>query len=233
MRNPFLTLILLAGTVHVSCFTINQPRLALKSTASNHRFASNSVHRQSDIISTKSATYRRRESALFASLDVDTIALVVGQENYGLAAVCLGEAIWSFAQAPSLSQIKLLLPGVLAALVLGFVSGPMVTSGDAGSIGTGLWIATAVSIALGASYVTRLLSPVGDSSKEIAALGLLVSVAGFFSFGQNLIVDGFVTLPNIPLPSLLPMPDGDGGVDYEAIMSIKNSATDAAAVTAE
>ena len=92
---------------------------------------------------------------LAASLDVDTIGLVVGQENYGLAAVCMGEAIWSFAQAPSMSNIKVLLPGLMAALALGLISGPMVTSGDTGSIGTGLFIATAVSIALGASYVAR------------------------------------------------------------------------------
>ena len=105
---------------------------------------------------------------LAASLDVDTIGLVVGQENYGLAAVCVGEAIWSFAQAPSMSNVKVLLPGVLAALVLGLVSGPMVTSGDTGSIGTGLFIATAVSIALGASYFARfvLFRGVTQSAKE-------------------------------------------------------------------
>ena len=68
----------------------------------------------------------------------------------------------------------------------------------------------------------RIASPLNDNSKEIAALGLLVSVAGFFSFGQNLVVDGFVSLPNIPLPSL-PMPEGDGGVDYNAIMSMKDA----------
>jgi hypothetical protein len=70
----------------------------------------------------------------------------------------------------------------------------------------------------------RIAAPYSESSKEIAALGLLVSVAGFFSFSQNLVVDGFVTLPNIPLPSL-PMPQGDGGVDYAAIMSMKDAAT--------
>jgi hypothetical protein len=79
-------------------------------------------------------------------------------------------------------------------------------------------------------FLCRIASPVSDSSKEIAALGVLVSVAGFFSFGQNLIVDGFVTLPSISLPSLLPMPEGDGGVDYEAIMSMKDSATDTVVV---
>jgi len=134
--------------------------------------------------------------------DLDTIALVAGQENYGLAVVVVGEALWSFFQAPSLDHAKILVPAIIAALVLGFVSGPMITSGDPASVSTGLFIATGVSLGLGASYVARLLAPFSPSSKEIAALGLLVAVAGFFSFSQNLIVDGFVTLPSIPLPSL-------------------------------
>jgi hypothetical protein len=38
-------------------------------------------------------------------------------------------------------------------------------------------------------------------------VGLLVSIAGFFSFSQNLIVDGFVTLPSLPdLPDLPALP---------------------------
>ena len=78
----------------------------------------------------------------------------------------------------------------------------MITSGDLSSVGTGLWIATGVSVGLGASYGFRLLAPFSPSPKEIAFLGLLVAVAGFFSFSQNLVVDGFVTLPSIPLPSL-------------------------------
>ena len=47
---------------------------------------------------------------------------------------------------------------------------------------------------------------------QVAALGLLVALAGFFSFSQNLLVDGFVTLPNIPLPTILSMPPSDNGV---------------------
>jgi hypothetical protein len=134
---------------------------------------------------------------------LDVTALVAGQENYGLAIVCVGEALYSFFQAPSLSHVKVLVPAALAAIVLGVVSGPMITSGDASSVGTGLWIATAVSVGLGASYVARLLAPFSPSPKEIAVLGLLVAVAGFFSFAQNLAVGGFVTLPSLPqLPSL-------------------------------
>ena len=87
-------------------------------------------------------------------------------------------------------------------LICGFVAGPMVTSGDASSVALGLEIATATSILMGASYVARMVAPYSPSPKEIAFLGLLVAAAGFFSFSQNLIVDGFVTLPSIPLPSL-------------------------------
>mmetsp|Transcript_1881 Transcript_1881/g.4506 ORF Transcript_1881/g.4506 Transcript_1881/m.4506 type:complete len:258 (+) Transcript_1881:111-884(+) len=139
--------------------------------------------------------------------DLDTIALVAGQENYGLAIVLLGEAIWSFSKAPSVDHaLKTLLPAIIAAVVLGVVSGPMVTSGDAGSVGTGLSIATGVSIAMGACYAARLSAPFSPSPKEIPALGLVVAFAGFFSFSQNLVVDGFVTLPSLPTISLPSLP---------------------------
>ena len=138
-------------------------------------------------------------SSLSSSVqDLDVIGLVAGQENYGLAIVCVGEALWSFLSAPSLSHAKVLIPAAVAALVLVVVSGPMITSGDVGSVGTGLWIATAVSTGLGVSYIARMLSSFSPSPKEIAAFGLLVSIAGFFSFSQNLLVDGFVSLPSLP-----------------------------------
>jgi len=138
---------------------------------------------------------------------LDTIGLVAGQENYGLAVVCVAEALWSFSKAPSFDHAKVLVPAGVAALVLGLVSGPMITNGaDPNTVGTGLWIATGVSLGLGASYVARLTAKFSPSPKEIAALGLLVALAGFSSFAQNLIVDGFVTLPSIPLPSLPGMP---------------------------
>jgi hypothetical protein len=143
-----------------------------------------------------------------ADIDYSVVSLVVGQENYGLAIVCLGESIWSFAQAPTVGNAaRVFVPTTLAAIVLVAISGPMVTSAssDPSQIGTGLGIATAVSIALAGSYVLRLLAPYSPAPKEIAAFGLLVAVAGFFSFSQNLIVDGFVTLPSLPtidLPSL-------------------------------
>lgn len=144
--------------------------------------------------------------------DLDVIGLVAGQENYGLAVVVLGEGLYSFFQAPSLTNIRVLIPPIVAAAVLVTVSGPLITSGDFSSVGTGLWIATAVSTLMGASYVLRLTSPFSLVPKEVAALGLLVAVAGFFSFGQNLLVDGFVTLPSITLPGL-PMPPSDIGLD--------------------
>lgn len=137
--------------------------------------------------------------------DLSVIALVAGQENYGLALVCVGEALWSFVQAPSFSHAKVLVPAGIAAVLLVAVSGPMITGsgGDAATVGTGLWIATATSVGLAVSYVARMLAPFSPSPKEAAALGLLVAVAGFFSFGQNLVVDGFVSLPTLPsLPSL-------------------------------
>jgi uncharacterized membrane protein (UPF0136 family) len=138
-------------------------------------------------------------------LDLDVVALVAGQETYGLAIVCVGEAIWSFLQAPSFDNVKVLIAPIISAIVLAAVAGPMVTSGDAASVSIGLEIATLVSLGLGASYVLRLLSPYSPVPKEIAFLGLLVALAGFFSFGQNLIVDGFITLPSlpsIPLPQI-------------------------------
>jgi hypothetical protein len=138
-----------------------------------------------------------------AIADLKTVALVVGQENYGLAIVLLGEAIWSFSRAPSVDHgVKTLVPAIVAAVILVAVSGPMVTSEDAGSVFTGLGIATGVSILMGVAYVARLAAPYSPSPKEIPALGLLVAVAGFFSFSQNLVVDGFVQLPSLPpLPS--------------------------------
>ena len=114
--------------------------------------------------------------------------------------------MWSFSAAPSLSHAKVLIPASVAAIVLFAVSGPLVTNAaDQALQALGLEIATAVSVGLGASYIARLLAPFSPSAKEIAFLGLLVSIAGFFSFSQNLIVDGFVTLPSlpsVPLPSL-------------------------------
>lgn len=139
------------------------------------------------------------------AMDLDTVALVTGQENYGLGIVVLGEALWSFSQAPSMSNIKVVIPPAIAAVILFAVSGPMVTSGDAGSVALGLEIATVVSALLGASYVARMAAPYSESPKEIAFFGLLVAIAGFFSFSQNLVVDEFVhlpTLPSIPLPQI-------------------------------
>ena len=123
--------------------------------------------------------------------NLDTVALVAGQENYGFAIVALGEAIWSFAQAPSFSHAKVLAPASIAAVILFAVSGPMITSGDASSVALGLEIATGVSALLGASYVARLVAPYSPSPKEAVFAGLLVAFAGFFSFSQNLVVDGF------------------------------------------
>jgi hypothetical protein len=138
-----------------------------------------------------------------ATPTMETIALVAGQENYGLAIVLLGEGLWSFFKAPSVDHaLKTLLPSSIAAVVLFAISGPAITSGSPDQVSFGLGVATSVSVAMGGVYVARLAAPYSPSPKEIPALGLLVAFAGLFSFGQNLIVDGFVTLPSIPLPSL-------------------------------
>jgi len=145
--------------------------------------------------------YVRAETNLKAT-DLEIVSLVAGQENYGLAIVAVGEALWSFSAAPSLDHAKVLVPAAVSAIVLAAVSGPMIVSGNAESIATVLEVATFVSIGLGLSYLARLLASYSPSPKEIAFGGLLIAIAGFFSFSQNLVVDGFVTLPSIPLPSL-------------------------------
>lgn len=146
------------------------------------------------------------------STNLDTIALVAGQEVYGFGIVALGEGIWSFAQLPSFDNAKVLVPALLAAVVCFAVSGPAVTSGEFATVGFGLEVATAVSVLMGLSYVARMLAQYSPSPKEVAFLGLLVSLAGFFSFSQNLIVDGFITLPTIDLPFDLPsLPHVDYG----------------------
>lgn len=158
-------------------------------------------------LATKPAFTTASSSSLSTSLnavvqDIEVISLVVGQANYGFALVCLGEALWSFLQAPSLDHAKIFIPAGVSAIILVAVSGPMITSGDIGQLGTGLFIATGLSVALGASYIARMVVPFSPSPKEIAFLGLLVAIAGFSLFSQNLIANGFVTLPNIPLPAL-------------------------------
>jgi len=147
----------------------------------------------------------RQNQELRATPDFEVISLVVSQENYGLAIVAMGEAIWSFLEAPSFDHARVLVPATIAAIILVAVSGPMVSNAaDPASIKFGLEIATGVSIGLGASYVARLLSPYSPSAKEIAFGGLLVAFAGFFSFSQNLIVDEFVKLPNLPDINIFP-----------------------------
>ena len=67
----------------------------------------------------------------------------------------------------------------------------MITSGNADSVALGLEISTLISFLLGSSYVARMVAPYSPSPKEAAFAGLLVAIAGFFSFSQNLVVDGF------------------------------------------
>jgi hypothetical protein len=206
-------LVILSLLVHQSLgFTALKPSVAQKATPSSVSLPPQHIATTSQSSSSSSSRF----TALSATPpDLDIVALVAGQENYGLAIVAVGEGIYSFLQAPTLDNIFVVIPPVIAAIVLVAVSGPMITSGVAASVATGLLVATAVSLALGASYVVRLTAGGAASAtapKEIAFLGLLVAVAGFFSFAQNLVVDGFVTLPALPtitLPSLPSQPTID------------------------
>jgi hypothetical protein len=214
-------LLFLSLVVHqVLGFTALKPIVALKtrgvalSLRPHHRIATSTG--ASPRLTRKTTPSSSSSFALSATPpDLDIVALVAGQENYGLAIVAVGEGIYSFLQAPTMDNIFVVIPPIVAAMILVAVSGPMITSGVAATAATGLVIATAVSLALGASYVVRLSAGGAASAtapKEIAFLGLLVAVAGFFSFSQNLVVDGFVTLPTLPtitLPSLPSLPTID------------------------
>ena len=194
MNKVFLFIATIAIFLNPSlAFTVQSNRAVIPSAAT-----SNKVDSLEEQLS--------RSTKLQATPDYETISLVTGQENYGLAIVALGEAVWSFSEAPSLSNAKVFIPAAIAAIILVSVSGPMVTNAaDPAAIGLGLEIATGISVFLGLSYIARLLAPFSPSAKEIAFLGLLVSIAGFFSFSQNLVVDGFINLPDLPkLPSFFP-----------------------------
>mmetsp|Transcript_13970 Transcript_13970/g.30333 ORF Transcript_13970/g.30333 Transcript_13970/m.30333 type:complete len:219 (-) Transcript_13970:353-1009(-) len=190
----------------VEAFTINPQATPTRSTAA--RLVNSAV------ISSRpgGASFRASSSSELrvVTADLDTVALVAGQENLGFAVVALGEAIWSFAQAPSFSHAKVLAPAVIAAAILIAVSGPMIASGNADSVALGLEISTAVAALMGASYVARMAAPFSPSPKEAAFAGLLIAIAGFFSFSQNLVVDGFVTLPTLPSVPLPQIPLGLG-----------------------
>lgn len=125
----------------LDAFTIKPSHTVVASTAA-HNLA------RSALPSRSHSTAVSKVTAVTADLDI--VGLVAGQENYGFALVALCEAIWSFAQAPSFSHAIVLAPASIAAVVLVAVSGPMVTSGDAGSVALGLEIATGVSTLLGA-----------------------------------------------------------------------------------
>ncbi len=62
--------------------------------------------------------YKKQQSLSPLFVVPEDVALVVGQETYGFGLVVLAEAIYSFAQAPSLDQVKVLLPGILGAVCL-------------------------------------------------------------------------------------------------------------------
>ena len=133
----------------IGAFTVDPSRAVATAPRTRHTASASAAHRRRR--STPALPITRLDAAM---PDLDVVGLVAGQENYGLAIVALGEAVWSFAQAPSFSHAKVLVPASIAAVVLFAVSGPMITSGgDAGTVALGLEIATGVSILLGARRV--------------------------------------------------------------------------------
>ena len=124
--------------------------------------------------------------------DLAILGLVAGQENYGFAIVTLIESIWSFSQAPSFDHAKVFVPSTVAAIILVLRNGLFITSGNAYSITLELKIATIISIIFGASYIAMLVAPFNPSSTEIDFDCILVALAGFVNFRQNLMIDGFI-----------------------------------------
>jgi hypothetical protein len=132
--------------------------------------------------------------------DFDQISLATSQENAGLAIVVLGEAGYSFIKAPGWKTGVLFVPAIAAAFVLFTISGPPLDNADV-TMGDGLRVAALVSLALMGVYSLRLVLP--TPNKEITFGGLLVAIAGFASFSQNLFAGGWVNFPALPsLPSL-------------------------------
>jgi hypothetical protein len=76
--------------------------------------------RESTLLGWKSndLSWKKRYSSSPSSLFVspEDLALVLGQETYGFGIVVLAEGIYSFSQAPSLGQVKVLLPGIFGAV---------------------------------------------------------------------------------------------------------------------
>jgi hypothetical protein len=82
-------------------------------------FQQNTQQRQSTLLRWNSydVSWKKRyssSSSLFMS--PEDLALVLGQETYGFGIVVLAEGIYSFTQAPSLGQVKVLIPGILGAV---------------------------------------------------------------------------------------------------------------------
>jgi hypothetical protein len=225
------------GAAAVEAFTVVQPARSKDLPAQPRRITCSArIHPKQHEFGTAARETRSPSSRLHAT-DMSVISLVAGQENYGLAVVVVAEGIVSlFKQGLSLGNVlRTVAPTILAAAVLVVVSGPMITSGVAGSVSTGLGIASAVSIGLLLSYISRLLTPSSsdDGSKEIAFLGVLIALAGFFSFSQNLVVDGFIQLPQVELPNVFPKnawEDLDYGQDTSDILSMPT--TDSAPMAA-
>ncbi|GMH55828.1 hypothetical protein TrVE_jg3448 [Triparma verrucosa] len=141
-----------------------------------------------------------KSSTQLGVADLSQISLAASQENTGLAIVVVGEAVYSFTQAPSLGHAKILLPAIASAVVLFMVAGPPLDVPDVHMI-DGLSVAAGVSAALMGCYYLRLTFP-SPSPKENAFGGLVIGFLGFASFVQNMFAGGWLAFPTLPSISL-------------------------------
>jgi hypothetical protein len=82
-------------------------------------FQQNAKQRQSSLLGWNSYDVfwkKRHSSSSSLFISPEGLALVLGQETYGFGIVALAEGIYSFTQAPSLGQVKVLIPGILGAV---------------------------------------------------------------------------------------------------------------------
>jgi len=131
----------------------------------------------------------------------EQIILAITQENIGLGVVFIIEALYSFLKYPSLEHAVVLIGAALGSPVLFFFVSPMLNSGNPGQVSMGLEAAMGVSIFVALTYLIRMLNPSPYVAKEVPAFAILVCIAGFTSFSQNLLAIG-ASFPSLPLPEL-------------------------------
>jgi hypothetical protein len=191
--SPLLLLFLLFLT---SCHSFKLLRTPLKTGSKTGSKTLSPIQPLLSFGSSKSS----KSSTQLGVADLSQISLAASQENTGLAIVVVGEAVYSFTQAPSLGHAKILLPAIASAVVLFMVAGPPLDVPDVHMI-DGLSVAAGVSAALMGCYYLRLTFP-SPSPKENAFGGLVIGFLGFASFVQNMFAGGWLSLPALPSISL-------------------------------